>query len=164
MEAKLTKEEVLAKEVEALRKKRSKRIRKLRLKGWTWQQIGDKLKISRQRACEIFNRYYKGEDDKQDRLTIRAKNYRRLSDKLQELARKKGCMICDNHKGNFVWHHRNLRKKGEPTLSSLLYSGDIKKIKKELKKCDPFCWNHHTKLHQILINEKLMTYLREHYL
>jgi hypothetical protein len=142
-------------------RKRAYEICELFSVGWSFQRIGDKFGISRERVRQIYNQV--GPSDKKSSLRdsnrkkvtehqklYQNKRYSKLKARLDIIASKRGCKICGTHVGNFDWHHRKRRIKGEHAISGILQTRSIQYINKELKKCDVLCVSCHRSVHYLM--------------
>lgn len=101
---------------------------------------------SRCRACQktYYKNYYESCDKEKARLKVRNEAVRQeIKDYIRKL-KDVPCMDCGNRYPYYVmdFDHRNPKEK-EFKIAQMVNSGNLSKVKSEIKKCDVVCANCH---------------------
>ncbi len=108
--------------------------------------------------CKKCNKIYLKKHYKRNKkyYILKAKKYKKATKKFIDSLKTKCCNCKENHIACLEFHHRDRKTKELNISYAVCVRGfSIKRIKKELKKCDVICSNCHRKLHY---NEKLKEY------
>ena len=100
------------------------------------------------RSCVKYyqNKYYKENKDKfVSKMMIRKKTLNKF---IVDIKIKSGCKVCgENHIATLDFHHRNPEDKKLDITRAVANGWGIKRLQKEIDKCDVLCSNCHRKLH-----------------
>jgi transposase-like protein len=129
---------------------------------WRWrkeyQELGEAAFLSRETKQPLsqeilerkraWDRDYYQRHRMERRAAVRERKMK-FSEYFQQLKAKMKCLHCDeNHPAVLQFHHRDPAQK-EFNISDFVthQSGGIRKLQKEIEKCDIVCANCHLKLH-----------------